>query len=336
MSRAWKTTAAALGAALVVAPQPARSADINIVFAVPANTLTFTAVFVAQDAGFFAKEGLKVELRNLVGVASNNAVIAGSADFSTGTAATFLRAAAQGQRMFAIANMVDKPLVELVLRKDVAAAAGITDATPFVARAKALKGKTIAIQGVGSIVHALQRLVAYKGGLDPDKDVRIAPMNPPAMLPALRNKDVDGFATSLPFTTQAVLEGDAIMLVSAIAGDLPEYTPFSYLVLYTRPEVCRNERDKCARMGRAFKAAAQFIQQRPADVLGFLKKRFNRLKPDLLAASWDAVRKAHGADVRISDPGFINAQKFSLDAGLLEPKLMLKDFKGLYTDEFVK
>lgn len=336
MSSAWKTAAAALASALIIAPQPAKPAETNIIFALPAQTLTFTAVFVAQDAGFFAKEGLKVELRNLVGVASNNAVIGGSADFSTGTAATFLRAAAQGQRMFAIANMVNRPLVELVLRKDVAAAAGITDATPVVERAKALKGKTIAIQGVGSIVHAMQRLVANKGGLDPDKDVRIAPMNPPAMLPALRNKDVDGFATSLPFTSQAVLEGDAIMLVSGTSGDLPEYLPFSYLVLYTRPEVCRNERDKCARMGRAFKGAAQYIQQRPGDVLGILKKRFSRLNPELLAVSWEMVRKAHVADVRISDPGFINAQKFSLDAGLLEPKLMLKDFKGLYTDEFVK
>ncbi|MCC6473017.1 MAG: ABC transporter substrate-binding protein [Burkholderiales bacterium] len=336
MASAWKSAAAVLTAALVCTPQPARSADINIVFAVPAQTLTFSAIFVAQDAGFFAKEGLKVELRNLVGVNSNNAVIAGSADFSTGTAATFLRAAAQGQRMFAIANMVDRPLVELVLRRDVAAAAGITGASPFIERAKALKGKTVAIQGVGSIVHAMQRLVANKAGLDPDKDMRIAPMDPPAMLPALRKKAVDGFATSLPFTTQAVVEGDAIMLASGIAGDLPEYLPFSYLVLYTRPEVCRSERDKCVRMARAFKGAAQFIQERPGDTLEVLKKRFPRLDPKLLAAAWEMVRKAHTADLRITDPGFINAQKFSLDAGLLEPKLMLRDFKGLYTDEFAK
>jgi len=40
--------------------------------------------------------------------------------------------------------------------------------------------------------------------------------------------------------------------------------------------------------------------------------------------------------VRITEPGFINAQKFSLDAGLLDPKLMLHDFKGLYTTEFVR
>ena len=109
-------------------------------------------------------------------------MISGSADFTIGTGPVFLRAAAAGQRLFAIANLIDRPLVELVLRKDVADAAGITDQTPLAERAKALKGKTIAIQGVGSIVHAWERLVVHRGGLDIEKDVRIAPMDPPGML----------------------------------------------------------------------------------------------------------------------------------------------------------
>src|SRR5437588_12010605 len=70
--------------------------DIDIVMALPAATLTFSAPFIAEDAGFFKKEGLKVSFRNIVGVGSVNAVIAGSADFTMGTGPVFLRAAAQG------------------------------------------------------------------------------------------------------------------------------------------------------------------------------------------------------------------------------------------------
>ena len=40
-----------------------------------------------------------------------------------------------------------------------------------------------------------------RAGYDVEQDVRIAPMDPPAMLPALENKAIDGFTTSLPFTT---------------------------------------------------------------------------------------------------------------------------------------
>ena len=102
--------------------------------ALPAATLTFSAPFIAEDAGFYKKEGLKVSHRTVVGVGSVNAVIAGSADFSISTGPVFLRAAAQGQRLLALANLIDRPLVELVLRKDVAAAAGITGTMPFAER----------------------------------------------------------------------------------------------------------------------------------------------------------------------------------------------------------
>ena len=218
--------------------------------ALPAPTLTFSSAFIAEDAGFYKKEGLKVSHRILVGVASPNAVIAGSADFTIGTGPVFLRAAAAGQRMLAIANLIDRPLVELVLRKDVAEAAGITEQTPLAERAKVLKGKTIAIQGVGSIVHAWERFVASRGGLDIEKDVRIAPMDPPGMLAAMETKSVDGFATSLPFTTEPVVKGKAIMLASG-ARDAPDLLPFAYGLLYTRSDMCTKQREKCVRMTNA-------------------------------------------------------------------------------------
>src|SRR5215813_10948948 len=212
--------ALSLAIAVGLSPTSGNSQQIEIIMALPAQTLTFSTAFVAVDAGFYKNEGLKVSHRFLVGVASPNSVIAGSADFTIGTGPVFLRAAAQGQRMLAIANLLDKPLVEMVLRKDAAEAAKITPGMPLAERAKALRGKTIGIQGIGSIVHAWQRLVANRAGLDVEKDVRIAPMDPPAMLPALENKGVDGYATSLPFTTQAVVQGSAVMLASA-ASDAP-------------------------------------------------------------------------------------------------------------------
>ena len=203
----WRNrgAAAALGLAVGLAPAAGGGQEIDVLMALPAATLTFSAPFIAEDAGFYRKEGLKVTHRTVVGVGSVNAVIAGSADFTMGTGPVFLRAAAQGQRLLALANLIDRPLVELVLRKDVATAAGVERTMPLARRARALKGRTIAIQGVGSIVHAWERLVANRGGLDIEKDVRIAPMDPPGMLAALDTRQVDGYATSLPFTTEAVV-----------------------------------------------------------------------------------------------------------------------------------
>jgi NitT/TauT family transport system substrate-binding protein len=327
--------ALSLGIVVGLGPTGASAQDMDIIVALPAQTLTFSGAFIAEDAGFYRKEGLKVSHRFLVGVASPNAVIAGSADFTIGTGPVFLRAAAQGQRMLAIANLLDKPLVELVLRKDVAETAKITADMPLAERAKALRGRTIGIQGVGSIVHAWERLVVGRGGLDVEKDVRIAPMDPPAMLPALENKAIDGFATSLPFTTQAVVKGSAVMLASA-ATDAPDLLPFTYGLLYTKPDTCAQNREKCARIVRALAAANRFILEKPDEALELLRKRFDKMDVRVLTAAWQVVSRAHASDIRIPVAGLDNSQKVSLEAKLLDAKDALKAFDGLHTDEFLR
>ena len=120
--------------AIGIGPTASHGEDMDVIVALPAQTLTFASAFIAEDAGLYKQEGLKVSHRFLVGVAAPNAVIAGSADFTIGTGPVFLRAAAKGQRMLAIANLVDRPLVELVLRKDVADAAHVTPAMPAAKR----------------------------------------------------------------------------------------------------------------------------------------------------------------------------------------------------------
>jgi ABC-type nitrate/sulfonate/bicarbonate transport system substrate-binding protein len=334
----WRNQAIALmilgGLGPTVANAEDAKPEIDILMALPAPTLTFSNAFLAEDAGFYKREGLKVSTRTIVGVGSVNAVIAGSADFTIGTGPVFLRAAANGQRMLAIMNLIDKPLVELVLRKDVADAAGVTDKMPFAERAKVLRGKTIAIQGVGSIVHAWERLVAHRGGLDIEKDVRIAPMDPPGMLPGLITKSLDGFATSLPFTTEAVLKGNAVMLASAVT-DAPDLLPFAYGLVYTKPDTCTKAREKCVRVARALAAANRFLHEKPDEALALMKKRYDKMDPAVLTAAWQTVAAAHAKDLHVTIPGLEHSQQVSLEAKLLEPKDALAKFDGLSTNEFV-
>ena len=335
MFRHGHRAAALIGIAIGLLPTSGQAQDIELLVALPAATLTFSSAFIAEDAGFYKKEGLKVSHRTIVGVGSVNAVIAGSADFTIGTGPVFLRAAARGQRLYAIANLIERPLVELVLRKDVAQAAGLTDKMTLADRAKILKGKTIAIQGVGSIVHAWERFVAHRGGLDVEQNVRIAPMDPPGMLAGLQTKSIDGFATSLPYTTEAVLKGNAVMLASG-AHDAPDLLPFAYGLVYTKPDTCAKQREKCMRITNALAAANKFIVEKPAEALELLKKRFDKMDQQVLAEAWKTVSQAHAKDLRITVPSLAHSQQVSLEAKLLEPKDELKSFDGLYTAEFIR
>jgi ABC-type nitrate/sulfonate/bicarbonate transport system substrate-binding protein len=323
--------------ALIAAiPAPSRAQEAKkVVLALPTATLTFSNAFLALDAGYFKDEGLDVTLPVLVGVASVNAVINGSADFTIGTGPVFLRAAARGQRLLAIANLSDRPNIELVMRKDVAEAMKFSDKMTLAERGKLLKGRTIAIQGVGTIVHAWPRLLAARGGLDPEADMRIAPMEPPSMLAALETKAVEGFATSLPYTTDAVLRGAAVMFASAARGDAPDILPFGGLLIEVKPETCRADRAKCAGLVRALVRAGRMIREKPNEALEIVRQRFKQMSPELLEKAWPTIVAAQAKDVHVTAKALENSEKVNIEAKLLDPKDRVTSFEGLTTDEFV-
>jgi ABC-type nitrate/sulfonate/bicarbonate transport system substrate-binding protein len=325
------TMAAGLLPIAATAQQP-----IDVIIALPSPTLTFSSPFLAEDQGLYKKEGLNVQHRILVGVEAVNAVIGGSADFTVSTGPVFLRAAAKGQRLLAIANLIDKPLVEMVLRSDVYDALKVEDGMSLAKRAKLLKGKTIAIQGVGSIIHAWERFVVARGGLDPENDVRIAPMDPPAMLGALQTKAVDGFATSLPFTTEAVVKGSAVMFASAAQGAAPDLVPFPYGIIMTKPETCQKTPEKCTRVVHALAAANRMIHDEPDKALAALSARFKQMDPAVLTAAWKTVAAAHATDLRVTDAVLATGEKVNIEAKLLDPKDKIASYDGLYTDQYLK
>jgi NitT/TauT family transport system substrate-binding protein len=332
----WKVRVALMALAIGLLPFAAQAQQaIDVIMALPSSTLTFSAPFLAEDAGLYKKEGLNVSDRMLVGVEAVNAVIAGSADFTIGTGPVFLRAAAHGQRLLAVANLIDHPMVEMVMRKDVYAEMKVTDAMTLAERGRLLKGRTIAIQGVGSIIHAWERLVAARGGLDPENDVRIAPMEPSAMLGALQTKAVDGFTTSMPFTTEAVFNGSAMMFASAPRGDAPDLIPFPYDLVQTKPATCEANREKCARLVRALAAANHMIHDDPDKALEILRGRFKQMNQALLTEAWKTVSKAHTTDLRITPELLAQGDKVSIEAKLLDPKDKVQSYDGLYTDQYI-
>jgi NitT/TauT family transport system substrate-binding protein len=332
----WHHWAAVIVALIGSIPAASRAQQAkDVVLALPTSTLTFSNAFLAADSGFFKEEGLNVSMPVLVGVASVNAVINGSADFTIGTGPVFLRAAARGQRLLAIANLLDRPNIELVLRKDVAEAVKFDEHMSLAERGKLLKGRTIAIQGVGSIVHAWPRLVAERGGLDPETDMRIAPMEPPSMLAALETKAVEGFVTSLPYTTDAVLRGSAVMFASAARGDAPDILPFAGGLIEVKQETCRADREKCLRLVRALARAGRMIREKPGEALAIVRKRFPQMSAELIEKAWPTIVGAQAKDLHVTAKALENSEKVNIEAKLLDPKDRVTSFDGLITGDFV-
>ncbi|HEX4194298.1 MAG TPA: ABC transporter substrate-binding protein, partial [Stellaceae bacterium] len=252
--------AAALAAALG-AMQPARAADTltPVVMANPAESLSFSAAYLAEDLGIFKENGMAVKMILIPGVGTFNAVVSGSADFGQPSAITLTRAAAKGQRMLAIAETTDHPIIQVALRKDIAEAGGFDPKAPFEKRAALLRGRTIAADATGSLIHGYVLLMARRAGLDPSS-VQVAFMQPPNMLAAFQTKQIDGFAMSPPWPLVPVLKGDAVMLASGPDGEPSDLQPFTNNVVVTRPDTCEKRRPLCVAMGKSFTKAEAYMR----------------------------------------------------------------------------
>ena len=329
--------ALALAVCLLGARAPARAqAPEETTLAVPAFSLTFGSTFVAEELGLWEREGLRVKVSTVAGIGATNAVLAGSVDFTVPSAATVVRAAARGQHLVAVAQLMDRMPQELVLRKDVAEKAGITPGTPIEKRAQALRGKRIAVDSINTINHLLLKYVAKKGGLDPEKDMTVTPMQPPNMIAALKSGAIDGFLMSPPWPVMASRDGTAVTFVSVPRGDLPELSPFAFTLVVTRPGFCDGKPTVCRKLVAGYKRALALIQDDPSEALAALRKKFDKIDPAVLAAAFELTRVATSRTGLVQEAGIKGALEFQLDAGVMKPEEKVPPLGTLYTNKFVQ
>ncbi|HLI20092.1 MAG TPA: ABC transporter substrate-binding protein [Stellaceae bacterium] len=324
--------ALAASAAIFASPSAAQT---QVVLANPALSLSFSASYLADDLGYFKANGLEVKTILVPGVGAFNAVVSGSADFAQPSAISLTRAAAKGQRMLAIAETSNKPIIQVALRKDIATAGGFDPKAPFEKRAALLRGRTVAVDATGSLIHGYVLLMAKRAGIDAN-GMQIAFMQPPNMLAAFQSKQIDGFAMSPPWPEVPVAQDDAVMLASGPDGEPADLEPFANNVVITRPATCQQRRAVCAGMGRAFAEAEAYIHDHPVEALALLKKRFSTLDDKVLNLAFDTIRKISPNPPLIDPKGFENAERFNIDAGLMKPEDKLASYDGLYSNDFVK
>lgn len=311
---------------------PAQQPD-DIIFAYPNVALTFSASYLAEDKGIYAKHGLRVKGMLIAGPGATNAIIAGSADFALASTVVQTRAAAKGQRLLSIANPLDRPVVQIILRKELAP--GFDPKAPLNERVKLLKGRTLAVDAIGSILHGFPLLLAKRAGLDPATDLRISPMAPVAALAAFKARQIDGFAMSMPWPIGPVLDGEAVLIASGPDGDPPDMHPFGMASLITQPSTCEKRRSVCERMGRAITEASIFLRDHPDEARALLHKRFATIDERVFAAGFENIRKSTPARPVTVRAAMENGETYNIEAGIMRPEDRLKSYDGLFTEAFI-
>jgi ABC-type nitrate/sulfonate/bicarbonate transport system substrate-binding protein len=321
--------------ALVLLANGARAETREVRLAVPAFSLSFSLLYLADDTGLWQRHGLDVKSTLIAGVGSANAVISGSADVGIASPPTVTRAAARGQKLLAIVAMQNRLFVETSLRKELAEAAGFDAKAPLEKRVQVLKGRTVSVDSINSIIHAYLRLLAHVGGFDPEM-IRVAPMQPANMIAAFKAQQIDGITMSLPWPEEPVFDGKAVIVASGLKGDPANMVPFANTLVVVRPDTCESRKWICQGIGGALTDAASLVRDHPSDALALLTKRFPTVDPKLVAASFAAMKEVTPVPPAPLQTELANADTLNIEAGLMKEDERLPSYEGLFTEEYTK
>jgi ABC-type nitrate/sulfonate/bicarbonate transport system substrate-binding protein len=251
-------TASALLLLLTCLSDPARSQEAaglkKIRIGLPNRGVPNLGLLAAHRYGFFRAQGLDAELIVMRPSISLQTLMAGELDYST-VLASAARASVNGLPLRILMALTVGQDFSLVVRPDIR-------------RMEDLKGKTLAVSGVGEFTDVGARLVLKKYGLVPEVDVKLRALfgNHPLRLSALQAGQIDGTVMSMPYNKMAVKMGfrELVHLREVIK------TPQGGLV--TTAQKIRSEPDLVLRTVKAALMANRFLKENKAEFIKLLPK----------------------------------------------------------------
>ncbi len=208
------------------------------------------ATWVAYHNGFFAAEGLDVELRQVEFETLRTSVATGKVDATTGNFGWF-KAIEQGFAV-SLTGGIHAGCIKLVAPKD----SGIT-------RLQDLKGKTIGIDGIGAGPQIDLSIALRSVGIDPKTEVQWRAYPPPQLSTAVSKKEIDAFVVWDPFASQAVADEGYVTILD-IAKDEPFKSGYCCYSVVS-DSLIKKYPKKAAAFTRAVLKAAKWVGEHPRE-----------------------------------------------------------------------
>lgn len=230
------------------------------------NTVQSNVFNVAQQEGFFTKEGLKVSIPVLTGdAAAIPAVESGAINFSEDTAPPVLVADHNGANLSIISDLSFPP-GEIVVSKQAAATAHITNSTPMATKVRDLKGMTFAVEDVGGGLEYQIDALLLRYGV-PINDVHVIGISSfTAELTAMSNGTIDGVSIVPPFGNVATLTQGAINIGNVWGGQVPGLSSTPFETIEGKTSFIKSHPALTAKVQKAFALALAFMHQHPTQV----------------------------------------------------------------------
>lgn len=232
-------------------------------------------IWLAEDyanaAGHFAQAGVKVTSNASSRGTNVPSLAGGGVDVLLGDPGEAMNALGQGFPVRSFVQTVARYASHVVVRKEVLDAAGVTEESPVAAKVAVLKGLRMGTTGPGAAPDNLLRWLSVQGGMDPNRDVRLVPIQGggPGMVAGLQQKVIDGFCLSSPTADLAVARAGCAYLFDMAANPPPQFAPYCYIIASCAERTLREKREALVRYAMGIALALRSIQRDPAVFKGF-------------------------------------------------------------------
>jgi ABC-type nitrate/sulfonate/bicarbonate transport system substrate-binding protein len=168
---------------------------------------------------------------------------------------------------------------------------------PDIRRVEDLKGKTLAVSGVGEFTDVGARMVLKKYGLVPETDVKIRALfgNHPLRLSALQAGQIDGTVMSMPFNKMAVKMGFRELV------HLREFIKTPQGGLLTTLQKIRGEPDMILRTIKAALMGNRYLKENKSEFVKLLARESGVHDPVVAGLIHEEIIKLYSDTGIVSD-----------------------------------
>ena len=228
----------------------------SVRIAVGAASVASLPTWVGKDGGYFAREGVPVELIYIRGGPQTmSALVSGEVPFAQIYGGALVAAGLTGVDTVIVAGLINSPFFSVITTK------GID-------KPEDLRGKKIGISTFGSATDFALRLALKKWGLKADSEVTILQMRGvPEILPAMASGALHGGVMSPPTNMMAIRAGFKELAYLPQIG-----ISFQHTTMATTKRYIERNRPTVLKVLRAYNAAIERIKTDKAFTLKVLSK----------------------------------------------------------------
>jgi ABC-type nitrate/sulfonate/bicarbonate transport system substrate-binding protein len=311
---AWRV-AGLLAAAfsIIAAAATAAMAADRLTLTLPVKTVSFAPIFLAIDAGHFARRDIDMKVVVVRGGSPAIAsLLAGDAQFIS-VADDELLKVAESDRIIRVHCFSNAFTQNLQVRGEILEARKITAELPVYERVRRLKGITFGVIAPGGSSDLAGRWLFRQAGLDPQADMKILRIGDmPALIAALKTGQIDAFVLSAP--AGPIVEHQGIGKIAVRYDEIPQFADEPFLGIDTRRDYVAANRDLVRRVVEAVATAQSEIFHDPGAAAAKLKQdSFAQIDLPILEKSLVLMRSAYRAEKMTKERwDFVRAMRVAL------------------------